>query len=242
MERKSFSPGSRSRKSPCRAGLPPHRPQGGHCSRRGLVEIPAALDQVAHAQCRCRARRDICRRRRNPVRSARLSTSTGHFSSMPSIEPLRTSPWQTETVPDSPSSVRPPAPAAAFDALHHEAALAGLRMHAEEHDGAAEQAVMRRPERGRGIAGAERRDDGVDHGRHDQAPARHRRRKARHHDVAFGDDHLQRAERAFVDRLERRRSAPCRRRARPQRARIDRGLALARAARQVDRHAAAGRS
>ena len=44
-------------------------------------------------------------------RSSRLSTTTGHFSSMPSIEPLRTSPWQTETVPDSPSSNgRPPQP------------------------------------------------------------------------------------------------------------------------------------
>src|SRR4029453_19647633 len=36
---------------------------------------------------------------------------------------------------------RPPAPAAAFDALHHEAAL-GLRMYAEEHHRAAEQAVV----------------------------------------------------------------------------------------------------
>ena len=35
------------------------------------------------------------------MRSARLCTTTGHLSSMPSIEPLRTSPWQTETVPDS---------------------------------------------------------------------------------------------------------------------------------------------
>src|SRR5207248_1597382 len=44
-------------------------------------------------------------------RSARPSTSTGHLSSMPSIEPLRTSPWQTETVAGSPSSVgRPPQP------------------------------------------------------------------------------------------------------------------------------------
>ena len=45
------------------------------------------------------------------MRRPRLSTSTGHLSSMPSMEPLRTSPWHTETVADSPSCVgRPPQP------------------------------------------------------------------------------------------------------------------------------------
>src|SRR5207245_788249 len=36
---------------------------------------------------------------------------------------------------------RPAAPSAAFDALYHEAAL-GLGMHAEEHDGAAEEPMV----------------------------------------------------------------------------------------------------
>src|SRR5207249_11069746 len=44
-------------------------------------------------------------------RNPRLSISTGHLSSIPSIEPLRTSPWHTDTVADSPSSNgRPPQP------------------------------------------------------------------------------------------------------------------------------------
>ena len=84
----------------------------------------------------------------------------------------------------------------------------------------------------------QRPDDGVDHGRHDRAPARHRRGEARHHDVAFRDDDLEGAERAFVDRIER----PGQRLVGDARARIgprvDAGLALGRAAGQVDDHVA----
>src|SRR5438105_3615521 len=59
---------------------------------------------------------------------------------------------------------RPSAPAAAFEALHHETPP-GLRMHPEKDHGAAEQAVMA----GRYAVGhrlGERRHDGVHHGRH----------------------------------------------------------------------------
>ena len=98
---------------------------------------------------------------------------------------------------------RPAAPAAALDALHDEARAWSSGCDAEEHDRAAEQRRDAPAGTRSGIALAQRRDDGVDHGRHDAAPARHRRREARHHDVAFGDDDLERAERAFVDRIER---------------------------------------
>ena len=65
----------------------------------------------------------------------------------------------------------------------------------------------RRPRRGaRGVPpapappwpGRAPRDDGIDHHGHDHAPGRHRRGKARHHDVALGNDHLERAERASL--------------------------------------------
>ena len=81
--------------------------------------------------------------------------------------------------------------------------------------------------------------DRVDHGRLNGAPARHRRRKAGHHDVAFRDDDLESAERALVDRVERtgeRLVGDARARIG---ARIDRSLALGRAAGQIDRHVAA---
>ena len=131
---------------------------------------------------------------------------------------------------------RPAAPAAALDALHHEAAL-GLGMGAEEHHGAAEQRVMAGRHAVRHRVG-ERPDDGVDHGRHDAAPARHRRGEARHHDVAFGDDDLERAERAFVDRIERAGQRLVGDARAGIGARVDRGLALGRAAGQVDGHVA----
>ena len=54
-----------------------------------------------------------------------------------------------------------------------------------------------------GNAVGERFDDRVDDRRQGPAPARHRRRKPRHHHVAFLNLDLERAERAFVDRLER---------------------------------------
>jgi hypothetical protein len=98
-------------------------------------------------------------------------------------------------------------------------------MRAEEHDRAAEQSMMP----GRHLIAHRRReclDDGIDDGGHDDAPARHRRWKARHHDAAFRDDHLERPERAFVDWLERaseRLVGDARAR---QRARVDAGAAL----------------
>src|SRR5262249_51963244 len=93
----------------------------------------------------------------------------------------------------------PPAPAAPFDALDHETAI-GPRMRAEELDRAAEQTVMAGGHllrHGR----SERGDDSVHHHGHDHAPTRHWRGETRHHDVAFGNDHFERAEGAFVDRI-----------------------------------------
>ena len=81
--------------------------------------------------------------------------------------------------------------------------------------------------------------DRVDHGRHNGAPARHRRRKAGHHDVAFRDDDLESAERALVDRVERTGERLVGDARAGIGARIDRSLALGRAAGQIDRHVAA---
>ena len=73
----------------------------------------------------------------------------------------------------------------------------------EENDRPAEERVMPRWHllaHGR----CKRPHDGVHHHGHDGAPGRHRRREARHHHAAFGDDHFERAEgfektlRAFV--------------------------------------------
>ena len=131
---------------------------------------------------------------------------------------------------------RPAAPAAALDALDDEAPPR-FWVDAEEHHSAAEESVVAG---GHAIlhGGTERLDDGVDDGRDHHAPAGHRRGIARHHDVALGDDHVERAERAFVDRFERagqRLVGDARARIG---ARVDSRLALARAAGQIDRHAA----
>src|SRR5258708_31612130 len=108
--RNSLSPGSFSRYAPYSPGLPPHSPQGGHWLRftSSKFHLPST---------RLRTRMSMPSPPRclpappESVRSVRPSTSTGHLSSMPSIEPLRTSPWHTDTVPDSPSSNgRPPPP------------------------------------------------------------------------------------------------------------------------------------
>src|SRR5215470_7952963 len=127
-------------------------------------------------------------------------------------------------------------PAAAFDALHHEAALS-LWVHAEEYDRAAEEPMVT----GRHLGAHRRRQrlhDGVHHRGHDDAPARHRRRKARHHDVAFRDDDLECAERASVDGLERAGQRLIGDAGARKRARVDAGAALGRAAREVDGHLA----
>ena len=81
--------------------------------------------------------------------------------------------------------------------------------------------------------------DRVHHGRHHGAPARHRRREAGHHDVAFRDDDLESAERALVDRVERTGERLVGDARAGIGARIDRSLALGRAAGQIDRHVAA---
>ncbi len=81
--------------------------------------------------------------------------------------------------------------------------LPGFGMNAEEHDRAAEKAVMR----GGNFVGdrrRQRRENRIDNRRHNQAPARHGRGVARHHDVAFGNDYVDSAKGAFVDGIERR--------------------------------------
>ncbi len=95
-----------------------------------------------------------------------------------------------------------------------------------------------RPARGPASPWPARLTMAVDHRRHDAAPARHRRGEARHHDVAFGDDDLERAERAFVDRIERAGQRLVGDARAGIGARVDRGLALGRAAGQVDGHVA----
>src|SRR5262249_18458179 len=91
-------------------GSPPHRPQGGHWFLR-------TSSKFHFPSTRLHTRISMPRPPRyfpappESVRSARPSTRTGHLSSKPSIEPVRTSPWPTDTVPDSPSSTGgPPEP------------------------------------------------------------------------------------------------------------------------------------
>ena len=124
------------------AGLAaPHAP-GRAALAVGALEIPAALDEVAHLRCRCRARRGTCPAPPESRRSARLFTSTGHFSSMPSIEPLRTSPWQTETVPiRRPRTGARPSRRPRCSARRSAGSVFGIA--AEEHDRAAQEPVMR---------------------------------------------------------------------------------------------------
>ncbi len=132
--------------------------------------------------------------------------------------------------------IRPATPAAALEALHHEAPV-GLRMGAKEHDRAAQKPVVagRHPV---GHGGRERPHDAVHHHRNDHAPGRHRRGKARHHDVAFGDDHLQRPERPFIDGIERAGQRFVSDAGARQRARVDGGAPLFGAAGEIDRHRA----
>src|SRR6516165_1605175 len=108
--RKSRSPGSRTRYAPYSPGSPPHRPQGGHWLLRTCSKFHFPSTRLRT----CMSMPSPPRYFPAPpesVRNARASTRTGHLSSMPSIEPLRTSPWHTDTVPDSPSSNgRPPQP------------------------------------------------------------------------------------------------------------------------------------
>src|SRR5579883_27900 len=165
-----------------------------------VLEIPLALDQVAHPHVDAES----------AAKFARAAGITPQPAALHQHRTLELDPFD-RAVAHVALAHRdrrrlavlrwPPAPAAAFEALHHEAPV-GLRVDAEEHHCAAEEAVVagRHPVRHRL---RQRRHDGVDHGRHDRAPARHRRRKARHHDVAFRDDHLEGAERPLVDRGER---------------------------------------
>ena len=85
----------------------------------------------------------------------------------------------------------------------------------------------------------QRHHDRVHDGRHDGAPARHGCRKFGHHDVAFRNDDLERAERTLVDRVERTRERLVGDTRAGIGARIDSSLALGRAAGQVDCHVAA---
>jgi len=77
--------GPASPQAPCRAPAPVRAPRSSISRRRSCA--PA---------CRCRGRPGTCPRLLKSRRRARAFTSTGHFISMPSIEPLRTSPWHTE--------------------------------------------------------------------------------------------------------------------------------------------------
>src|SRR5579862_2332959 len=161
-----------------------------------VIEIPAALDQIAPAGLDAEA-------------AAMLAGTAGIDAQRPAFHHHRA--FQLDAFDRGIAHValanrnraglavfrRSPAPTAALDALDDETAFC-LRMDAEKDHGAAEKPVM--PGR-YAVAhrAAESLDDGIDHGRHDQAPARHRRWKPRHHDVALGDDHVERAERTLVD-------------------------------------------
>src|SRR5712672_2889442 len=160
--------------APGRAILPP-------C----VLEIPFALDQVAHPHV-------------DAEPAAEFSGAAGTRPQAPPLDQHRA--FELDALDRAVAHValahrhgrglailgRSAAPAAAFQALHHEA-LIGFRMHAEKHDRAAEQPVVAgRHAVGHGLG--ECRHDRVDDRRHDRAPARHRSRKARHHDAAFRDD------------------------------------------------------
>ena len=201
----------------------------------GLLEIPAALDQVAHLHV-------------EPEPAAMPAGAAGILAQAAALDQHRA--FELDAFDRAVAHValahrhggrlavlgRPAAPAAAFDALDDETALA-LGMHAEEHHGAAEEAVM--PGRHPVAHGLRQRlDDGVDHHRHDDAPARHRRRKPRHHDAAFRDDYLERAKRAFVDGIERAGQRLIGDAGAGERARVDSSPPLLGAARQVDHHRA----
>src|SRR5205814_1287031 len=96
---------------------------------------------------------------------------------------------------------RAPSPAAPLDALHDEAP-ARLGMHAEKDHRAAEERVMtRRHLLAHGWR--KRPHDRIDYHRYDGAPRSHGRGEARHHDVAFGNYHFERAEGALIDGIER---------------------------------------
>ncbi len=180
--------------------MPPHRPQGGQLSR-------CACSKFQRPSTRLRTRTSMPRPPRYFAGAAGILPQPAAFYHHRAfdLDALDRAVAHVALAHRDGGGLavlgRPAAPAAAFDALHHEAAL-GLGMHAEEHHRAAEQAMMpgRHP-----VAHGLRQglDDGVHHGGHDDAPARHRGRKARHHDAAFRNDHLQGAERAFIDRIER---------------------------------------
>src|SRR5712691_1803240 len=188
-----------------------------------LLEIPLALDQIAHAHV-------------DAEPAAELAGAAGILPQLPAFDHHRA--FKLDAFDRAVAHValadrdragrpvleRPAAPAAALDALHHEAPP-GRGMGPEEYHRAAEQAVMTGGHAlGHGLG--QRPDDGVDHDGHDAAPARHRGREARHHDVAFGDDDLERAERAFVDGIERAGERLVGDARAGKGARIDRGLAL----------------
>src|SRR6516165_1624836 len=217
------------------SGLAAPQTPGRAAAAAHQFEIPFALDQIAHAHIDAEAAAIFAgaagiraqRAALHQHRAFELNAFDRAVAHVPLADRDRAGLAVLE---------RAAAPAAALDALHHETAF-GLRFDAEEYDRAAEQRMVagRRP---RPHRGGERRDDGVDHQRHDDAPARHRRGKARHHDAAFRDDDLERAERALVDRIERAGERLVGDVRAGERARIQPGTTLLGAAGQVDRHCA----
>ena len=122
---------------------PPHSPHGGQPRRRVCHRFHLPERGCAPPP-RLRSRRGIRPAPAESGRSARRSTTTGQRSSIVSIGALRTSPWQTDTDADRTVLEWPPAPAAAFDALHDEP-LAGAGCSAGEDDRArrARRGVLR---------------------------------------------------------------------------------------------------
>src|SRR5207302_3947032 len=178
----------------------PQTPRGAPAAV-GALEVPFPVDEVAQLEVDAQAAAELARARRIAAQRARLHQYRAlHLDALDrAVAHVALADGDRGRFAVLEGTA---APAAAFDALHHEAAP-GLRVNAEEHHRPPEEAVMR----GRNPVGhrlSERADDGLDHGRDEDAPAGHGRRVARHHDVAFGDDHLERAERALVHGGERR--------------------------------------
>src|SRR3984957_14141284 len=131
------------------------------------AEVPAALDQVAHAQIDAEAAAELSGAARIPAQHALLDQHRRL-----QFDALERAVAHVALADRDRARfailMRPSAPAAAFEALH-DTALAGLRIDPEEHHRAAEQPVMARRHAifdGR----RERGDDGVHHRRHDEAP------------------------------------------------------------------------
>ena len=122
----SFSVGKRSSASPWPPGLPPRMPQGGQSMRGGRLRFQRPSTKLTTVVLPPSPPRYLPAPPES-ARSARSLTSTGHFNSIASIAPLRTSPWHTETVPDSPSSNgRPPQPPPSIDCITKRLPVFGL--------------------------------------------------------------------------------------------------------------------